>query len=277
MKKIVIRSAMFVLIALYSTHCGSDKPKTSLIDPSKNPDLLGKALVIDNATNKAGTAPLPTTATGTPNITNAQSSASVTSNSKIFIPFSFTSASPVTGIYLLVVNSGTYWDIKITAGVSNGQIVLPVGIPANVLKGNFQIAYCLYNSNNQVSQPRLLDSEIVDLISDCSTGNLSESGSDGLTVRSYTFSKGGTLNLSYNMYSAPDRMDVFLDGTWIAGTGASISSNQAPPASNCSTPAAGFVSGTGTKSITYKSGQRLDVYISGCFGGTAWDYSLTCP
>ena len=173
----------------------------------------------------------------------------------------------------MVNGTGNYWKINIPGGPSSGQIVLPVGIPANVTIGNFTMSYCLFTANGLVSQPVTLSAEIVDLNTAC-TGSELESGADGLTVRSYTYTKSGNLSIRYNMYSAPDRMDIFLDGVWTAGTGSSIGSGQAPPASTCSTPAAGFVSCT--KVIAYKAGQRMDIYLSGCFGGTAWNYSFNC-
>jgi hypothetical protein len=265
-----------LIILTFSTECSKEAEKPVLVDPLKNRDLLGKILVIDNATNQNGTPPAPTTSTSTPKITNSQNSASVTANSKIFIPFTFSGTTSIAGIYLSVDGSGNYWKINIPGGPSSGQIVLPVGIPANVTVGNFSMTYCLFTANGLVSQPVTLDAEIVDINTSC-TGNVYESGSDGLTVRSYTYATGGTLSIKYNMYTAPDRMDIFLDGTWVAGTGSSISSSQAPPASNCSSPSAGFVSGTGTKLITYKAGQRMDIYLSGCFGGTAWNYTFDCP
>lgn len=270
------RLSLILLLLLFATRCSKESAKPSAIDPAKSPDLLGKALVIDNATNKSGSAPTTTTTSGTPTITNSQSSASVTANSKIFIPFTFTSTSGLAGIYLYVDNSGNYWDIKINSAVTNGQVVLPVGIPANVLKGDFTIYYSIYTTSGLVSAKKMLMTEVVDLSTAC-TGTVSESGSDGLTVRSYTYSKSGTININYDMYTLPDRMDIYVDGVWTAGTGSSLTGSQAPPASVCNDGANGYVSNTGTKVINYKAGQRIDVYLSGCFGGTAWVYNFNCP
>ena len=70
MKKLLKPLILGATILLFATECSKDAQKPSVIDPTKNPDLLGKVLVIDNATNTSGTAPAPTTTTGTPAITN---------------------------------------------------------------------------------------------------------------------------------------------------------------------------------------------------------------
>ena len=74
--------------------------------------------------------------------------------------------------------------------------------------------------------------------------------------------KSGTVNVSYDMYSIPDQMDVYLNKVLVASTN-------------------GFVSGNGTLQIPYNASSSSDNYIevvvTGNDASTAWDYTVICP
>lgn len=270
-------SVFCLCLCLLFSSCGGDEDSTSKIDP-KDSDALSKALKVAG-TQKNGSIPVPTFTPTTPVITNSQSSASVTSNNTLFVPFTVNSSNGFSGIYLQVNGAGGYWQIPLSGGSGSGQVVVPVGIPGNVLPGDFLIYYSLYTSGGDVSETVPLYVEIVEQedADFCELGYDLQTGSDGLTIRSYTFKRSGTVEIGYEMYSLQDRMDVFVNGVWKDGTGSSVASNGTPPASVCGDGADGFVSDTGYLEIPYSSGQRIDVYVSGCFGGTAWDFWIYCP
>jgi hypothetical protein len=275
----------FYAVALFTAalvSCSDDEKGKSEISP-EDVNMLISALKVAG-TNKDGAPPVPTFTPATPEITNSQASASVTSNNNLYVPFTVNSTSGFSGAYVQLQNPSTgefsdsYWEIPLNAGAGAGQVVLPIGIPKEVTPGEFIVYYCLYTSSGDVSAVSELSVEVVETQNSCDElGEVYESGEDGLTIRSYTFNTSGTIDLSYEMYSAPDRMDVFVQQDWVGGTGSSLSASETPPASECASPAEGFVSGTGTISIDYKKGQRIDVYLSGCFGGTAWDFWFDCP
>jgi len=73
-------------------------------------------------------------------------------------------------------------------------------------------------------------------------------------------SGAGTVNISYNMYSIPDQMDIYFNGNLVATTG-------------------GLVSGSGMLSFYYPGGgtNTCTVRMYAPNSGTAWDYSVACP
>jgi hypothetical protein len=131
-------------------------------------------------------------------------------------------------------------------------------------------------ANSELSQPITIPATVTEPLA-CGDGYVS--GSEGVTnTRHQLNGTAGNVVITYDTYSVPDRIDVFLDGTqWKGGTGTTIS--PPPPISNCAAPLPGFVGATGSITIAVTSANKyIDVYVSGCLGsGTAWDYSLTCP
>ncbi|HYF67311.1 MAG TPA: hypothetical protein VD884_04205 [Ohtaekwangia sp.] len=277
-----MKTNKFLLLAAFSLllSCSEDEKGKTSINPEDVNALIAALKV--QGTNKNGDAPQPTFTQAAPTITNSQSSASITSNNNLYVPFTVSSTDGFSGIYLQVENelnelADSYWQIPLSGNAGDGQIVLPVGIPANVEPGIFVIYYSLYTSGGDVSEIASLEVEIVESQNSCEDGSVMESGSDGLTIRSYSFDRNGTISLTYDMYDAPDRMDIFVNQNWVAGTGSSLSSGTTPPASECYDGANGFVSGVNTIDFEYTKGKRVDIYMSGCFGGTAWDYWFDCP
>lgn len=84
------------------------------------------------------------------------------------------------------------------------------------------------------------------------------------------------VKINYDTVINPDRIDVYLDGIWVAVTGSSIAP---PPLSTCNNPLAGFVGKKEQFNIsTITSSKIVQVYVSGCTGGsTKWNYKLNCP
>ena len=95
--------------------------------------------------------------------------------------------------------------------------------------------------------------------------NANVSGGSGVTEKKYILYKGGgTLNVHYNMYNAPDQMEVFVNGALIGYT-------------KDSSGVKSLVSGSGT--ITLSGNQipnyaNITIKMTGSSGGTNWDYSM---
>ena len=78
------------------------------------------------------------------------------------------------------------------------------------------------------------------------------------------------VKINYDTIIDPDRIDVHLDGIWVAGTGTSIP--PPPPLSTCRNPLAGFVGKSGTFTFNTSAANKIvQVYVSGCTGSI---YSL---
>lgn len=79
--------------------------------------------------------------------------------------------------------------------------------------------------------------------------------------------KSGTIQLTYEMFSVPDKLEVFYGNELL------FSTKEFSPD--------GFVSGSNTKNITYtyeeKTGTEIEVIVTGDKIGTAWEYTVNCP
>ncbi len=250
------------------------------IDPETEPDRLSQNLGI-NGTNLAGILPAASDI-GSVQITNAQSSALVSKGATLYIPFTFITQNQLKGIYLQVVGANNYWDIPFENLPQEDNYVFPVDIPDYVLIGNFQMSYALYDENNAVSYPRNLLTKVAPVEAACANGEAyHEEGSEGLTVRRIELGEeAGTINVRYQMYSLPDRLDIRYNDTWVASTAPSaLATGATPPSSVCFDGTVGYVSGSAVLSFEYDPAVSKEflIYMSGCYGATAWDFWVDCP
>jgi len=91
----------------------------------------------------------------------------------------------------------------------------------------------------------------------CST--VTTSGGAGVTTNVHELGRtSGTFVFSWDAFSIPDKFDVSYQGTLLFSTG--------------------FVSFTGSKSITYSgTSTKVTVVVTGSAAGTAWTYMVNCP
>jgi len=99
------------------------------------------------------------------------------------------------------------------------------------------------------------------------------SGSDGVDVKTYTLgTTSGMVAITFNMYSEPDKMEVYYENNLVASTFTIKGNNR------------GFVgSGNGSESIgtlhflyKYHIDQFVKVILTGGTG-TSWEYTIGCP
>ncbi|WCO02694.1 hypothetical protein [Psychroserpens ponticola] len=281
MKK--IKTILVLLFMGFSLiHCssdGSDSEEKEFIDPS-NSNALARALIITGDVTNGN--PPPTSQNGNaPAATNNQTSATTTVDNTLYLPFNFATTGAnnfYAGCYVQVVGANIYWDINLPSNNSSGQLIIPVGIPNNILEGNFTLAYCLYDSQGNISN--VLQTYVT--IAPPQTCPGFESGSDGLTIFTYDMGENsGNVIISYDTYSIVDRIDLFYAGQWIDGTGSPLGQNEFPPIMNCFDAVEdGYVGQSGYFEFQYNpsNGKELDIYVSGCIGGsTAWDIAVNCP
>lgn len=100
-----------------------------------------------------------------------------------------------------------------------------------------------------------------DLAAAINCSGTSTSGGQGTSFTEVVFLgyTAGTVNVSYDMYSIPDKLDVLFNGNLVATTG-------------------GLVSGASTLSFYYPgNGNSCIVRMYAPESGTAWDYTVSCP
>ncbi len=284
-----ILAVLLLAVAMSIQNCkkdGFDSRKIYLtpIDPEEEPDLLGRAFDMTNATLREGDMPSSNASSSELVINYSQSGALVAAGTELYIPFTFYQANQLSGIYLQVNGADHYWDIRVDDPPSgnSGNYVFPLGIPTQALTGFFNIKYALYDKSGKISQVESMKITIGPVESACSGGTTyHQSGSEGLTVRRVELGNvPGRVKIEYEMYSLPDRLDIKYNGKWVASTAAAVLSDGAfPPPSVCYDGQVGYVSGDNVLEFDYdpQVSTEFQIYMSGCYGATAWDFWVTCP
>lgn len=275
MKRILLLLAFGVALS----NCSKDETQPLLnIDPSDSEAMANEITFTPSTTKVNGTPPAPSSS-GTAPVISSAASASVVASGTVYIPVTYTANTAPSSMLIQVVGANTfYFSIPLSGAGLAGTLTIPMTISSRVLTGNFLMSAYI-QSNGELSQPMTIPATVTEPLA-CGDGFVT--GSEGVTnTRHQLGGKAGTVVISYDTYSVPDRVDVFLDGVWKGGTGGSIT--PPPPIKNCADvvlgDGSGFLGTTGTINVTVTAASKnIDVYVSGCLGsGTAWDYTLTCP
>lgn len=263
------------LLVFFLFNCSETSVEPASIEPS-DANALSKVIVFTGDT-KTEEGKLPTSSTPTTYITNNPSVSLTTGGSNVYIPLQYTGNTPLTAVYIQIVGSNTIFKIPVSGANSSGLIYIPLSLPISVNQGDFALQVVLIGQNGNVVLSTTLTIPVeVTLPKECGDGSVS--GSSGITQTEHKLGgKSGNVSINYRTYSLPDRIDVYLDNVWVAGTGSNIP--PPPPLSTCRNPLAGFVGKSGVLTINVGSSNKIvQVYVSGCTGNaTAWDYNLTCP
>ena len=268
-----ITSLCLVTISLDS--CKKDSVPAGPVDPS-DANALSKVIVFPSGTqNNSGN--LPTTSSPTVTIGNNPTVSMTSGGAQVFVPIQYSGNTVISAVYVQVSGANSYFKVPVTGSTTSGTLYVPVSLPANVTQGTFTLTIVLVGSNGTTVASRTLNVPVnIKLPLNCGDGFVE--GKAGITQTEHELNgKAGTVKISYDTFSLPDRIDVYLDGRWVAGTGSSIA--PPPPLSTCANPLAGFVGKSGTFSFAVTSGsKRVQTYVSGCTGSTTgWEYDLNCP
>ncbi|MBK9329890.1 MAG: hypothetical protein IPM95_11455 [Sphingobacteriales bacterium] len=277
MKRQPILLLTVIVLTMLAASC---KKVASLIDPA-DANALTSVLVIPGSSKTSGNPPAPTGTPSSPALVLNQSTLSTNAGAQFIVPFTYTSNSGYSTCYVQVDGATNGFFTVPNSGAAgspnSGTIAVPITIPSNVLNGSFCITYCIADRDGNISNVMTTCVTIKEQL-DCSTATAS--GSEGLTFTNVNMGNtAGDVDINYDTYSVPDRIDVYQGTTWLTGTGANPGS-PIPPLSDCSSPLPGFIGASGTLSVSYNpsNGKVLTVVVSGCMGGgTAWDWSMTCP
>ncbi|RYE12309.1 MAG: hypothetical protein EOP51_31795, partial [Sphingobacteriales bacterium] len=223
MKKLLTSFAvpLFGIASLFMVSCdkSSGGGPSKNVDPG-NPNEIAEVLVIPGSTTQQGNMPAPSGTPESPAIQMVDTTVAYSAGGQVKLPINYNDNSgSVSGIYAQVVGSDQYFQIPASGAGSAGTLVLPIGIPANVAKGKFCVTISVFDAQGNVSN-RYTTCVTVTETFKCGVQRVS--GGEGITSTIHNMgSKGGIVKIEYETYTVPDRIDVFYDGQWVAGTGSS--------------------------------------------------------
>lgn len=269
----LVTSLCLVTISLDS--CKKDSVPAGPVDPS-DANALSKVIVFPSGTqNNSGN--IPTAGSPTVTITNRPTVSMTSGGTQVFVPIQYSGSTVISAVYVQIDGANSYFRVPVTGSTTSGTIYVPISLPDNVQNGTFTLTIVLVGNNGIAVASRSLTVPVnIRGALDCDAGDVQ--GNAGITQTEHKLNgKAGTVSIAYDTFDLPDRIDVYVDGKWVAGTGTSIA--PPPPLSTCSNPLAGFVGKAGTfKFAVTNSNKRVQTYVSGCTGSTTgWAYELTCP
>ncbi len=251
------------------------------VDPKTEVNRFSRELNI-NGQNIEGEMPIATNMDNTI-VSGFTTSASITNDNFLFLPVTFADENNVVEALVHIKNADNYWKIPVTP--INNSTNLQIGIPSHVLNGTFIVDYLLKKSDGTTSQILETQVGIVSPESECSGFSFPTiSGSDGLTVKTYTLPDigAGNLTITYNTFTIPDRVDVRYNDQWVESTGDLLSEGEAPPVKECRSVSTGdgFIGTANSFELAFDTNisNKLDIYVSGCLNnGTQWTVTVSCP
>ncbi len=280
-KSPIILFGVLYFILLHSCS-DSETTQSAKISPS-NANALSAVLVIPGAqTVNSPDLPKSSAVFVAPTVSHIDTNLSYSAGSQIIIPSNIATKtqSNIKGVYVQVKGSSTYFDIPINFNGTSALISLPLNLPSIVGAGNFTLILKYYDNAGNISLEYTVN---ITVTNPSSCGVTKVSGGEGITSALFNVpNKSGAIKISYNTFIVPDKIDVFQNGVWIGGTGSTTDRTTLRSALNCglATVAAGYVGKTDYFYFNYDPalGQNIEVVVSGCEnGGTAWEYTFSCP
>jgi hypothetical protein len=235
-------------------------------------NLINRALIIGTG-GKCIKGSMPTSSSGNNFfITQYPRAVQVTAGVVLYYNYQTSDTTNLCKVYLQIDSADSYWEVPVQIDPVSKQPYIKVLIPNFILNGNFKFNMAVGSCTGGITP--IVNTNI--LVTDPLSCGSSFSGSVGITAMVAKLDdKAGKVRITYNMYSIPDRLDVRYSGSWVASTGTPLSPIGYP---NCNV-SDGFVSGSNFVEFNYdpKTSKYVEVYVSGCNSGTAWDIQVTCP
>ena len=280
MKK--LKLLLLLPLILLMINCSKEEDGSNSVSPS-DPDAVSEVLVIPNAeVVNSSSLPASSDASVAPTVSNMDINISYSAGGQIYLPSDVAAPSQnnIVGVYVQVEGASTYFDVPINANTSAGLISIPIDLPSIVGPGNFTLLLQFYDSAGNVGLIYEINITVTDP-SNCDTTKVS--GGEGLTSNIFDASnRAGIITLEYETYTVPDKIDIFQNGVWLGGTGPQTDRSTLRRAANCNvaTVAKGYIGAEGQFVFPYNPamGREIEVVVSGCEnGGTAWEYTFSCP
>lgn len=272
---------MIVSATLFN--CSSDSDKGADGGGLTDADGIASILVIPNATVvNSPNLPASSSAAVAPMVSQIDTNVSYTAGSQMYLPSTVVSqtGSNIAGVYVQVQGASTYFDVAINSISSDAMVSLPIDLAGVLGNGTFTLLLKFYDEEGNISLEVVVKVTITSP-DNCNTTKVS--GGAGLTSNIFTLpNEAGDVRIAYDTYTVPDKIDIYQNGIWRAGTGFMTSRNALRRALNCNvaTEAAGYVGEEGELVFSYNPalGQEIEVVVSGCEdGGTLWEYTFSCP
>ncbi len=283
-----MKTIIFYLMALISIlliGCVKDGTETFILPPlydsisTKDASRLQNALNIPNSHSVSGN--MPSTAGSGIFLTNGQPTVTINSGGNLIVPILYNSVSQIQSVFFQIIGAdGTYYQIKpVIVQGTDGYAYFIVQLPDILQSGNFQFSYAIADTQGNVSNYIQISVEVLSELLNCS--NAYVTGESGLTFTTlYMGAESGLVEIFYNTYSVPDRIDVYQNNYWLTGTGTNPNA-PIPPMCDCDYVLPGFVGRSGMLSFNYVPNEQrtITVIVSGCLnGGTFWEWNLvTAP
>jgi hypothetical protein len=143
----------------------SDDVLPDRIDPA-NASQLSRVLVFPTGTEtQSGNAPAPSTGSNVPVVSSAYTSLISSNGSTAPLTYLYRNVTgTLAGFYVQVTGADRYFRIPFSGtSSSSGRISLPVGIPTNVINGEFELVFCVYDSNGRISEPTRVRINVLEL------------------------------------------------------------------------------------------------------------------
>lgn len=138
---------------LFITSCSKDEKEPEFIDPA-DVEALSRVLVMPDGTDRNdGTAPSPSASATAPTVNNPLNLVTSSNGSTAPLEFNYDNVNgDLAGCYIQIPGTDTYFTVPYNANAGlSGSLAVPIGIPANVLDGSFDLNFCVYDDEGQVS------------------------------------------------------------------------------------------------------------------------------
>lgn len=141
----------FFILLIVGCSKGDEEPE--FIDPS-DIDALSQVLIFPDGTNRStGVPPSPSSSTTAPTVDNPLNLITSSNGSTAPLEFSYDQVDGnLAGCYVQIPGTNNYVTVPYNSNSgTSGSLAVPVGIPANILEGSFDLNFCVYDNSGQVS------------------------------------------------------------------------------------------------------------------------------
>jgi len=133
--------------------CSKENPSDEIIDPD-NSDVISNNLIMPSGTQQSeGSPPPPSGSSEAPIATNQDPEIDAIAGSEFTLPVAFSNvANSITGIYLQIDGANSFYTIPVSSAKNEEiQISINIGVPNNIMNGQFCMSYCGFDENGQIS------------------------------------------------------------------------------------------------------------------------------
>lgn len=270
-----LKLAVIIFISTLFFSCAKDELDNFEygISPITQESLLCKSLRI-NGNNLSGTIPSKLGNFNNLIITQTAQKVEISAGVLLYIPYKVSNINSICKVYIQVEGADNFWETKLLKDPASGNPYFEILIPRFVHDGQFKFVYSLGDCSGNVSQIY----STITIVSPQGNCNSIFKGTVGITIRSLDLGdKKGIAKINFEAFNIPDRLDIKYNGDWVSSTGTLLDKLVVVP--DCNSSNNGFVSGRRILTFNYdpKVSRFVEIFVSGCNSGTAWELYPECP